>query len=164
MKKREKWKGKRWGSKWIRGEEGCPGPTRGTQTAIFYMLICGHPARKIMSQHKSTVDRHQHCTLLQLRQPSQHLVSWWQQRSENFKTLLLITDAVKTLYYLPQHSAASPLTRHWHLKININYNISFYYFKNNDIKIHRMRNVTWNSITVNRQTQDMVQYSIKTIF
>jgi len=29
MKEREKWKGKRWGSKWTRVEEGCPGPTRG---------------------------------------------------------------------------------------------------------------------------------------
>ena len=28
MKEREKQKGERWGSKWTRGEEGCPGPTQ----------------------------------------------------------------------------------------------------------------------------------------
>ena len=39
MKEREKWKGERWGSEWIRGEEGCPGPTRGMYITTDFCCI-----------------------------------------------------------------------------------------------------------------------------
>jgi len=34
MKEREKYKGGKGGSKWTRGEKGCPGPTRGQRRRI----------------------------------------------------------------------------------------------------------------------------------
>jgi len=47
MKEREIKKGKRWGSKWTRGKEGCPGPTRGAGTHPLHYLshCCYWPAR-----------------------------------------------------------------------------------------------------------------------
>ena len=67
MKERENEKGKRWGSKWTRGEEGCPGPTRGRYKAIRLGIITdikctkqstyGACAACFRESHNSTMDR-----------------------------------------------------------------------------------------------------------